>query len=365
LALSGAPGKRYATAVPTGRIRPLAVVAGLAVSLVFSYLAVRDVDFEVFADALSESSYWWIAPALGALGASVAIRVVRWRYLFPPETRPPARPALRALLIGELFNTVVPVRGGELVRVVVIHRESRTSRPEALGTVLVERLLDVIVLLLLLLAVLPFVPEVTWLRVAATTLAVAVLVLLATILVLNRYDARPLGFLLRPLSWLPGFSAARASVAAESLLRGLRGVRDVRAGVVAVALTAASWLSVALSFWLAIRGLHLELGYDAAVLVVVATTFSLVIPALPTSVGVFEAATLVSLRPFGIDDSVALSCAVVLHVLSFLPFIVAGLVALRTSSAGRLRVPSPDLRRPPVRGFVSSTGSSRESARRT
>jgi glycosyltransferase 2 family protein len=321
--------------VPTGRIRPLAVVAGLAVSLVFSYLAVRDVDFEVFADALAESSYWWIAPSLAALAASVGIRVVRWRYLFPPETRPPARAALRALLVGELLNTVLPMRAGELARVVVIHRETRTSRPEALGTVLVERLLDVIVLLLLLLAVLPFVPEVTWLRVAATVLAVAVLMLMAAILVLKRYGVRPLGFLLRPLSWLPGFSASRTSAAAESLLRGLRGVRDVRAGVVAVALTAASWLAVALSFWLAIRGLHLDLGYDAAVLVVVATTFSLVIPALPTSVGVFEAATLVSLRPFGIDDSVALSCAVVLHVLSFLPFIVAGLVALRLHPAAR------------------------------
>jgi uncharacterized protein (TIRG00374 family) len=315
--------------VPTGRIRPLAVIAGLAVSLVFSYLAVRDVDFDVFADALAESSYWWILPSLAALAASVAIRVVRWRYLFPPETRPPARAALRALVIGEFFNTVLPLRAGELARVVAIHREARTSRPEALGTAFVERLLDVLVLLLLLLAVLPFVPEVTWLGVAATILTVVVLGGLVGIVVLWRYGARPLGFLLRPLAWLPGFSPERTSAAAESLLRGFQGLRNVRAGVVAGVLTVASWLAVALSFWLAIRGLQLELGYDAAVLVVVATTFALVIPALPTSVGVFEAATIVSLDPFGVDDSRALSCAVVLHVLSFLPFIAAGLVALR------------------------------------
>jgi uncharacterized membrane protein YbhN (UPF0104 family) len=161
--------------------------------------------------------------------------------------------------------------------------------------------------------------------------------------VLKCYGARPLAFLLRPLSWLPGFSASRTSAAAGSLLRGLRGLRDVRAGLFAIALTAASWLAVALSFWLAIRGLRLELGYDAAVLVVVATTFSLVIPALPTSVGVFEAATLVSLRPFGVEDSQALACAVVLHVLSFLPFIVAGLVALRLHAVAR------DTRAEPVR----------------
>jgi uncharacterized protein (TIRG00374 family) len=325
--------------VPTRHIRPLAVIAGLAVSIAFSYLAVRDVDFDVFADALTESSYWWILPSLGALSASVAIRVVRWRYLFPTATRPPARAALRALLVGELFNTVVPARAGELARVVAIHREARTSRPEALGTLVVERLLDVLILLLLLLAVLPFVPEVTWLGVAAAVLTLTALAALVGIVVLWRYESRPLGFLLRPLAWLPGFSPARTSAAAESLLRGFQGLRDVRAGVMALGLTGASWLAVAASFWLALRGLGLQLGYDAAVLVVVATTFSLVIPALPTSIGVFEAATIVSLDPFGVDDSRALSCAVVLHVLSFLPFIVAGLLALRSHpEAERLRL---------------------------
>jgi uncharacterized protein (TIRG00374 family) len=309
-------------------LRPLLLAAGLVASLVFSYIAVRDVDFELFADTLAESRYWWILPSLAALSASVAIRVVRWRYLFPPATRPPARASLRALLIGELFNTVLPLRAGELARIVAIHRDVRTSRPEALGTLLVERVLDVVVLLLLLLAIVPFVPEITWLGPAVTILVVAAAGLLGGVVALRRYRVRPLEFLLRPLRWLPGFSPTRTSAAAESLLRGFQGLRDIRTGFLALALTAAGWLLVALAFWLAIRGLQLELGYDAALLVVVATTFSLVIPALPTSLGVFEAATVVSLDPFGIDDSRALACAVVLHVLSFLPFVLAGLMAL-------------------------------------
>jgi glycosyltransferase 2 family protein len=314
----------------------LAVAAGVAASAVFSYFAVRDVDFELFADTFADSSYWWILPSLSALAASVAIRVVRWRCLFRPETRPPARASLRALLIGELFNTVVPLRAGEVARIVAIHREARTSRPEAVGTVVVERLLDVLVLLLLLLAVVPFVPEITWLGVAVSILVAAAVGAVAGTLVLRRYRARPLEFLLRPLRWLPGFSPARASIAADSLLRGFQGLRDARTGALAVALTAAGWLAVALSFWLAIRGLGLGLGYDAAVLVVVATTFSLVIPALPTSIGVFEAAAVVSLDPFGVGQSRALACAVVLHVLSFVPFVVAGLVALRPQLGGRI-----------------------------
>jgi glycosyltransferase 2 family protein len=321
----------------TARLRPLAVIAGLAVSLVFSYLAVRDVDFDVFADTIADSSYWWIIPFLAALAASVAIRIVRWRYLFPAATRPPARAATRALLVGELFNILFPLRAGELIRVVALHREVQTSRPEGLGTTMVERLLDILVLLLLLLAVLPFVPEITWLSTAVVILAFGGVAALAGILALWRYQARPLGFLLRPLRWLPGFSPTRTATAAESLLRGFRGLREVFAGLVALALTTGCWLLVALSYWLAMRGLGLGLGYDAAVLVMVATTFSFAIPSLPASLGVFEAATVVSLSPFGVDHSQALSYAVVLHVVSFAPFIIAGLVALRTHPAGLLR----------------------------
>jgi uncharacterized protein (TIRG00374 family) len=321
--------------MPARRLRPLAVIGGLAASLFFMYLAVRDVDFDVFTDALRESSYWWILPSLAALAGSVAIRVVRWRYLFPAGTRPSTRPALRALLLGELFNAVLPMRAGELARVIAVHREARTSRSEALATLVVERLLDVVVLLALLLVVLPFVPEVTWLGVAIAILAGAVVVAVGGALALWRYQSRPLRLFLRPLRWLPGFPEARTSAAAESLLRGFEGLRSARVGLVAVALTAATWLMVAFSFWLAMRGLELGLGYDAALLVVVATTFALVIPSLPASLGVFEAATVYSLDPFGIDDSLALGAAVVLHVLSFAPFIVVGLVALTSHPAGR------------------------------
>jgi glycosyltransferase 2 family protein len=321
--------------MPTKRLRPLAVIAGAAASLFFAYLAVRDVDYEVFADALREGSYWWILPSLALLAASVAIRVIRWRYLFPVATRPPAAPALRALLLGEFFNAVLPMRAGEVVRVIALHRDARTSRSETLGTLVVERLLDVLVLLILLLAALPFVPNVSWLGVAIGILAGAAVAAIVVIFVLWRYQSRPLGFLLRPLRWLPGISEAWTREAAESLLRGFEGLRSARVGIGAAALTAATWLVVALSFWLAMRGLGLDLGYDAAVVVVVATTFALVIPSLPASLGVFEAATVFSLDPFGIDDSTALGCAVVLHVLSFLPFIVAGLVALGRYPAAR------------------------------
>jgi uncharacterized membrane protein YbhN (UPF0104 family) len=92
----------------------------------------------------------------------------------------------------------------------------------------------------------------------------------------------------------------------------------------AVALTAVSWLLLALSSWCVVEALGLGLGFSSALLVVIATNLALVIPSLPAAIGVFEAAAIVALQPYGIGTSRALSSAIVLHALNVLPFLAAG-----------------------------------------
>jgi uncharacterized membrane protein YbhN (UPF0104 family) len=306
----------------------LVLIAGVALSTVLVYVAARDVNVELFRRTVRDSSAAWFGPALGALAVSVALRMVRWRYLFEPATRPSARAATRALLAGELFNSVVPLRGGDVARVLVLHRDARTSRAEAGATVVAERLLDTVVLLLLVFATLPFAPDITWRTTAAVVLAAALAGLLLAIVVLRLFGSRPLAALAGLLA--PG----RGAGVADRIASGVRAFRSLGAGAVAAALTLATWLAVGATCWFVLRAVHVELGYDAAILIAAATTFALVLPAAPASVGVFEAAVLVALHPYGIGDARALAYAVVLHVVTFAPFVVAGLIALRPLPGG-------------------------------
>ena len=107
------------------------------------------------------------------------------------------------------------------------------------------------------------------------------------------------------------------------------------------ALSLVSWLGISFSFVLALRGVGLELGLDAGILVAFATTFSLLLPALPASIGIFEAAALFALEPYGVDEAQALSGAVVIHVLSFVPFLIAGPLALRRPRGHRPTAGAP------------------------
>jgi uncharacterized protein (TIRG00374 family) len=345
--------------VNAARLRPLLVAAALAISAILLYVDVRGVDLGTFASAIRTSDPVWILAAVAVLAGAVAVRVVRWQYLFDAPSRPGARAATRALLVGELFNSILPLRGGDVARIVVLRRDTGASSAEAGATVVAERLLDSLVLLLLVFATVPFAPDVTWLPTAAALLAVVLAAFVTVVVVVRVYGERPLAFLLRPLGRMLGFAPERVAQTAGRLLLGARAFRDVRTGGRALVLTVATWLAVAASFWMAMRALNLQLGFGAAILLTAATTFALVIPAAPASVGVFEAAVLVSLRPYDVGESRALACAVMLHVLAFAPFIVAGLLALR------LRVPSPGQNEVPRGGPPADALRSEAAASRT
>jgi uncharacterized protein (TIRG00374 family) len=308
---------------------------GLGISALFAYLAVRNVDFQNVWRGLRASNYWWLLPAFAMLAAAIWLKAIRWRYMFTRETRPATRPVLAALLVGYFFNSVLPARAGEAARVVALNRRAGTSLAEAGATVVLERAYDILCLLLLLFIATPWLPSISWLRAAALLGIVVAAGLAAAILVLARWGTRPVHVTLRPLHRLSFLADKRIEHVGDRIGEGLAAARQPPLFAAALVLTTISWLTLALSAWFVMRGFHFELAFAAAVLIVVATNVAQILPSSPAAVGVFEAAIIVALRPYHVSDSRALSYALVLHALNFLPFIVLGLLLLRGTMQAR------------------------------
>jgi glycosyltransferase 2 family protein len=290
-------------------------------------------------ETLGAVTWWVIAPSLFVLAVAIFLRALRWRALFEPHSRPPVGPTVRATLIGLMFNWVLPLRAGEAARVLALAKETRASRVEVLATAVAERLYDVVALLLLLFVATPFLPSVSWLGKAAVAALAFTTVLAAMIITLHVWGERPLRWAFGGLARLPRISVERTEFAATNLVRGLAALRRPEIATRGVVLTLVSWLAVALSNWLLLAGFDFGLGFDAALLVAIATNLSLVIPASPGAIGTFEAAVIVALSAYGVDESRALSYAILLHLLNSLPTVLAGLVALHRSTAASRSVP--------------------------
>src|SRR6476661_7190469 len=139
-------------------MKKLIAVLGILISLGALYFALKDIDFGQVGAAFGRINPLYfvlgIAPWLVAIGS----KVLRWRLLFYPDQRLAPYPRLTAaLLIGYLFNTVLPLRTGEIVRATVLRATAGLPVARTLSTILVEKVLDTMALVAMLGLILPFI----------------------------------------------------------------------------------------------------------------------------------------------------------------------------------------------------------------
>ena len=169
-----------------GRLRAFQAIAGIGISIVLLWLVVRGLDLSQTWAALSNVNYWYLAPAVLIYFLGVAIRGLRWQRLLLPVEKIPARQAIALLIVSYTVNNIVPARMGDVMRVFLLARETGIRKSASLATVVLERLLDVLAILAIIVActfVLPWPsPLLTVLRVAAVLAIVAagILILVAT-----------------------------------------------------------------------------------------------------------------------------------------------------------------------------------------
>lgn len=128
-------------------LRLLRAAAGLAAAVAFGWLLWRGVDAVELGQALSRLSVPSLALALCFVSVACALRIVRWwRMLRILEPGLPLSACVRPFLAGVAFNNVLPLRAGDALRCLGFRRQLRSPAARVLGTLVVERGLDVAVL---------------------------------------------------------------------------------------------------------------------------------------------------------------------------------------------------------------------------
>ncbi len=113
-----------------------------AIAGFFLYLAFRGTDFQELWISLKNVNYWWISLLIPLALLSHWVRAVRWGYLLAPvKAKTSRRNLFSGVMIGYMVNNALP-RVGELVRPYVLGKLEGISKTSALGTVVIERILD-------------------------------------------------------------------------------------------------------------------------------------------------------------------------------------------------------------------------------
>lgn len=134
----------------------LKVLAGIAVAAFFLWIAFKEVEFEQIIEASKSMSYGWILPFVGCILFAHLMRALRWKLLFTDKEKTPHSITLfTGVMVGYLSN--IPfARLGEVTRPVYVAQQVGESNSKLIGTIVLERIIDVVSMLLLMTFVVVF-----------------------------------------------------------------------------------------------------------------------------------------------------------------------------------------------------------------
>jgi uncharacterized protein (TIRG00374 family) len=278
---------------------------------------------------LLATNWIWVTVSvvLGLVGLWARAR--RWRWLFPPGPEPPG--ILPATMIGYMANNVLPLRAGEVVRIYVLGRKLRDSQRMTgaqsfwlvTSTLVVERVLDSLVIVLMLAVLVLLIPVPRVVEWAAGVLFAINLVGVSVLVVVARAPGMCRRLLLRLTGHWPAIARTIMSIF-DTGLRGLDGIRTPSQLPRLALWTTVVWLLPATAAWAMLRAVHLDLPFGASWTVLAFVGVGISVPSAPGYVGVFHAAATAALEVFGVPRSTALAYALLYHASAIVPITIVG-----------------------------------------
>ncbi|MFT4036892.1 MAG: lysylphosphatidylglycerol synthase transmembrane domain-containing protein [Thermomicrobiales bacterium] len=325
-------------------LRSPRVWIGIPISLLFLYLAFRGQHPDEIRDAFSRVDWRYLPVALGLLYAGITVRAYRWHVLFRAVAPISTREIFPILIVGYAANNILPLRTGEIVRAWALEQRFGVRKTATLATIAVERVFDGLTMLLFIGGAALAIGLTAELQhvalVAAAVFAVAIGGMVALLMSGSLRD-RLLHLMLKPL---PDALADRVEQMAESFLGGL-GVLSRRGDLAVVALTSlVAWSFEASMYWTVAQAfgppLSTSMNVAGAYLTTAIGNLATLVPSGPGYVGTFEAGiTLAVNGALGVPRALALSYAVLLHVILWLPVTVWGAIEWwRISMVGKHHV---------------------------
>jgi len=316
-------------------IRTLIVIA-LAAGLLALFL--YNVDLRGVVSQIIHASPIWLILSLAMTFLSLVVRAWRWQYLLAPMGTPSFSNAFQATAVGFAASAVLPARAGEVIRPYFLARRERRpslSATSAFATIILERLLDMLaVLVLLAVYVFFFRPVVTesnatafqavkW---AGATAGLGAMSVLVVLFVLAGNPARLGQTMARLGRVLPSAFVKLLAQVAEKFASGLAVVRSPGRLIVALILSFPLWLVIGAGTWAASIAFHLAVPFAGSFLLIALLVVGVALPT-PGAVGGFHAMFKYGVTTFfGASDDAAVGAAIVLHLMTVAPSLLLGLL---------------------------------------
>lgn len=283
----------------------ITTIVGLVVSIAAIWFALRAIELSDLWEALASVHWLWGIPCLVVAYLSFILRTMRWQLLLLPYRRIGIRPLFGPLMVGFGFNSILPARIGEFARPLALMKTEKVPFTTGFSTVFVERILDIVVLLALV-VVTPFLIDTTntdisftfgereisqaFIFDAAKGLSVlAVLLLVACALMLFPWFRSFCEAVIHRLPLLSTPLKEKLAAIFHGFARGFEALSKPKLLVLALFYSALVWIVTAWSFQLMSHGFpNVDINLREALFFTMVTCVAITIPAAPGYWGLYE-----------------------------------------------------------------------------
>jgi hypothetical protein len=303
---------------------------GFIISAVFLYLAFHKVNLQQMITAFSAVRVWYIVLAVIIYLFGLWIRAYRWKFLVNPVKQIPNTRLFPIMIIGYMANNVLPLRMGDIYRAYVLGKKENISKSASLATIVVERIFDGLSMIMFLVIGLfalqshpLFTPQERTIIFFLSSSLLALFFFLM-LMIWKRKLAESI------LHWgtgcLPTRFGGKCQRWSSAFLDGLTVLRSGSVTIIVLGLSLFSWLIEAVMYLFVGYAMQLVVPYYAGPIILAVSNLGMMIPSSPGAIGTFEYFFARSATLFSIDSTVAVSYAILVHALWWLPITILGFV---------------------------------------
>jgi glycosyltransferase 2 family protein len=305
---------------------------GVAISLIFLYLALRGLGLESLGEAFKNADYWWLIPGVAIYFLAVWARAWRWHYLLRPVKSVPTRAMFPIVAIGYMGNNIYPARAGEVLRAVVLKRREDVPISASLATIIVERVFDGVVMLAFVFINLPELAKLTSdsglvgnIQTVAILGTAAFIGALAVFLLAAMFPEQAEALITVIVNRVvPERFREKLLGLIKKFMGGLESLRSPREALMVFFTSVVIWLLETGKYWFVMHAFPFQVSFFALMLMNGIVNLATTIPSAPGYVGTFDAPGIAVLTAYNVNKAVAAAYTLVLHIALWVPITLLG-----------------------------------------
>ena len=320
--------------------KALQIVFGLFISVIFLYLTFSEVDFGNMLEVQDELNYFFLFVSLLLVLTSLFIKSSRWAVILRPVTNVDQRTIFPISCIGIAAITIMPLRLGEVVRPYLITKVRPISFSMAIASIVFERFMDTLMLVLLLSALLILSNLPDYIVTTGQFLSIFALFTFLIIVIFYRKRGEISFFLKRITFFLPKKLQSFLINLIVNFLSGMSILSSPLSLIKTLLLSTLLWSIYLITVYSMFSFHNFDLPIMAASLVVLITLLASSLPAAPGFLGTFQYGCFLALTSYGIPNDQAALFSLTYYFVMIGPNILLGLICIIKSDFKISSLPS-------------------------